>query len=86
MLGVREKWNVQIILLKYLASSFIFADALSNRGRSIIKNQYESIIFLTHPGQDHTFIVLAGKEKFYGVNGEVTELTKTQGILIPEGF
>ncbi|MGK7947334.1 MAG: cupin domain-containing protein [Xenococcaceae cyanobacterium] len=40
----------------------------------------------THPGQDHTFILLAGKAKFYGVNGEVTELTKNQGILIPEGF
>ena len=40
----------------------------------------------THPGQDHTFIVLAGKAKFYGVNGEVTELVKNQGILIPEGF
>ena len=40
----------------------------------------------THPGQDHTFIVMAGKAKFYGVDGEVTELTKNQGILIPEGF
>ena len=40
----------------------------------------------THPGQDHTFIVMAGKAKFYGVDGEVTELTRNQGILIPEGF
>ncbi|WP_019507453.1 cupin domain-containing protein [Pleurocapsa sp. PCC 7319] len=40
----------------------------------------------THPGQDHTFVVMAGKAKFYGINGEVTELTKNQGILIPEGF
>ena len=40
----------------------------------------------THPGQDHTFIVLAGKAKFYGIDGEVTELTRNQGILIPEGF
>lgn len=40
----------------------------------------------THPGQDHTFIVMAGKAKFFGVDGEVTELTKNQGILIPEGF
>lgn len=40
----------------------------------------------THPGQDHSFIVLAGKAKFHGVNGEITELTKNQGILIPEGL
>ncbi|MDJ0687561.1 MAG: cupin domain-containing protein [Xenococcaceae cyanobacterium MO_188.B32] len=40
----------------------------------------------THPGQDHTFIVMAGKAKFYGVDGQVTELTRNQGILIPEGF
>ena len=40
----------------------------------------------THPGQDHTFIVLAGKARFYGIEGEVTELTRNQGILIPEGF
>ena len=40
----------------------------------------------THPGQDHTFIVLAGKAKFYGIDGEVTELIRNQGILIPEGF
>ncbi len=29
---------------------------------------------------------MAGKAKFYGVDDEVTELTKNQGILIPEGF
>ena len=40
----------------------------------------------THPGQDHTFIVLAGKAKFHGLEGEVTELTRNQGILLPEGF
>ena len=39
----------------------------------------------THPGQDHTFIVLAGKAKFYGVEGKITELTRNQGILLPEG-
>ncbi len=40
----------------------------------------------THPGQDHTFVVLAGRAKFYGIDGEVTELTRNQGILLPEGF
>jgi len=40
----------------------------------------------THPGQDHSFLVLAGKAKFKGVDGEITELGKNQGILIPEGL
>ena len=40
----------------------------------------------THPGEDHTFIVLAGKAKFYGKNGEIAELNRNQGILIPEGL
>ena len=40
----------------------------------------------THPGQDHTFIVLAGKAKFYGVDDDITELNRNQGILIPEGL
>ena len=28
----------------------------------------------THPGQDHSFIVLAGKAKFYGVDDEIRHL------------
>jgi len=38
-----------------------------------------------HPGEDHTFIVLAGKAKFFGKDGEVAELTKNRGILLPRG-
>ena len=40
----------------------------------------------THPGQDHTFVVLAGKARFYDVEGNTTELTRNHGILIPEGY
>lgn len=38
-----------------------------------------------HPGEDHTFIVLAGKAQFFGKGGEVAELTRNQGILLPRG-
>ena len=40
----------------------------------------------THPGQDHTFVVLAGKARFYDIDGNTTELTRNHGILIPEGY
>ncbi|MCG8363141.1 MAG: cupin domain-containing protein [Pseudanabaenales cyanobacterium] len=40
----------------------------------------------THPGQDHTFVVLAGKARFYDIDGNATELTKNHGILLPEGY
>ncbi len=40
----------------------------------------------THPAEDHTFIVLAGKAKFFGKDGEIGVLAKNQGILVPQGF
>jgi mannose-6-phosphate isomerase-like protein (cupin superfamily) len=39
----------------------------------------------THPGEDHAFVVLAGMAKFFGKNGEITVLTRNQGILLPRG-
>lgn len=38
-----------------------------------------------HPGEDHGFVILAGKAKFHGKDGEVAELTRNQGILLPAG-
>ncbi|MBZ8180123.1 MAG: cupin domain-containing protein [Oscillatoria sp. PMC 1051.18] len=39
----------------------------------------------SHPGEDHTFVVLAGKARFFGKDGEVAELSRNQGILLPRG-
>ncbi|NEO97140.1 MAG: cupin domain-containing protein [Symploca sp. SIO2E9] len=39
----------------------------------------------THPAEDHCFVVLAGKAKFYGKEGEIVELTRNHGILLPKG-
>ncbi|MEM1172191.1 MAG: cupin domain-containing protein [Cyanobacteria bacterium P01_H01_bin.35] len=39
----------------------------------------------SHPGEDHTFVVLAGKARFFGKDGEVGVFTKNQGILLPRG-
>jgi quercetin dioxygenase-like cupin family protein len=37
----------------------------------------------THPGEDHTFVVLAGKARFWGNEGEVATLERNQGIMLP---
>ncbi len=39
----------------------------------------------SHPGEDHTFVVLAGKARFFGKDGEVGVFTTNQGILLPRG-
>lgn len=36
-----------------------------------------------HTNEDHSFIVLQGKARFVGPNGESTELEKNQGIMLP---
>jgi len=38
-----------------------------------------------HPGEDHSFIVLAGKARFFGKDGEVAVLIRNHGILLPAG-
>jgi mannose-6-phosphate isomerase-like protein (cupin superfamily) len=37
-----------------------------------------------HTGEDHTFIVLQGSAKFFGPNGEETDIAQYQGILLPK--
>jgi quercetin dioxygenase-like cupin family protein len=37
----------------------------------------------THPSEDHTFVVLAGKARFWGKDGEVATLGRNQGIMLP---
>ena len=39
----------------------------------------------SHPGEDHTFVILAGKAKFFGKDGEVGVFSRNQGILLPRG-
>jgi mannose-6-phosphate isomerase-like protein (cupin superfamily) len=39
----------------------------------------------THTNEDHTFIVLQGKARFYGPNGEETLLDRNEGIMLPRG-
>ncbi|MEO1430453.1 MAG: cupin domain-containing protein [Cyanobacteria bacterium J06633_8] len=38
-----------------------------------------------HPGEDHTFIILAGTARFFGKDGEVAELNRNEGIMLPRG-
>jgi mannose-6-phosphate isomerase-like protein (cupin superfamily) len=39
----------------------------------------------SHPGEDHTFVVLAGKARFFSKDGEIGVLTRNHGILLPRG-
>lgn len=39
----------------------------------------------THTNEDHSFIVLQGRARFTGPNGEIAELAKHQGIMLPRG-
>jgi mannose-6-phosphate isomerase-like protein (cupin superfamily) len=39
----------------------------------------------THTNEDHTFIVLQGKARFFGPKGEETVLERNQGIMLPRG-
>ncbi|MPY68969.1 MAG: cupin domain-containing protein [Alphaproteobacteria bacterium] len=38
-----------------------------------------------HTSEDHSFIVLQGSARFFGPEGEMVELTKHQGIMLPKG-
>jgi len=39
----------------------------------------------THTNEDHSFIVLQGRARFTGPNGEIADLAKHQGIMLPRG-
>lgn len=39
----------------------------------------------THTNEDHAFVVLEGAARFEGPDGEVAELRKNQGIMLPRG-
>jgi mannose-6-phosphate isomerase-like protein (cupin superfamily) len=38
-----------------------------------------------HPGEDHSFIVLQGRARFFGPSDEETILEANQGIMLPKG-
>jgi mannose-6-phosphate isomerase-like protein (cupin superfamily) len=40
----------------------------------------------THVGEDHVFVVLQGRARFYDSDGKETELGRNQGILLPRGW
>jgi len=39
----------------------------------------------THPREDHTFIVLQGKARYYDADGNTTDVGKHEGIMLPAG-
>ena len=39
----------------------------------------------THPNEDHTFIVLQGKARYYDADGNTTDVGRHEGIMLPAG-
>jgi mannose-6-phosphate isomerase-like protein (cupin superfamily) len=39
----------------------------------------------THPNEDHTFIVLQGKARYYDAEGNTTDVGRHEGIMLPAG-
>ena len=39
----------------------------------------------SHPEEDHTFVILQGKAKFYGPNEETKIIGEGEGVLLPPG-
>ena len=39
----------------------------------------------THPNEDHTFVVLQGKARYYDADGGHTDVGKHEGIMLPAG-
>jgi mannose-6-phosphate isomerase-like protein (cupin superfamily) len=39
----------------------------------------------THPNEDHTFLVLQGKARYYDADGGYTDVGKHEGIMLPAG-
>jgi len=39
----------------------------------------------THPNEDHTFLVLQGKARYYDADGGHTDVGKHEGIMLPAG-
>jgi mannose-6-phosphate isomerase-like protein (cupin superfamily) len=38
-----------------------------------------------HAGEDHSFIILQGRARFVGQDGQIKELGRNEGILVPAG-
>jgi len=39
----------------------------------------------THPNEDHTFVVLQGKARYYDADGGYTDVGRHEGIMLPAG-
>ncbi len=39
----------------------------------------------THPNEDHMFVIMQGRARFYGAKGKETDLGRNEGIMLPAG-
>lgn len=38
-----------------------------------------------HPSEDHVFVILQGSARFYGPDGEIQDVERNQGFMMPKG-
>jgi mannose-6-phosphate isomerase-like protein (cupin superfamily) len=81
-----ETFNLRIQLLDEGSRSHILSDTgnLNIKIRCYAAGGGENAMH-AHHNQDHSFIVLQGQARFYGPRGEVRDLGRNDGIMLPAG-
>jgi mannose-6-phosphate isomerase-like protein (cupin superfamily) len=39
-----------------------------------------------HPSEDHVFVIMQGSARFYGPDGEIQDVVRNQGFMMPRGM
>ncbi len=78
-------YQLRTQLLSKGRSDYVLAKTDSMSVRIKCYAQGGENVLHAHPGEDHTFVILAGKARFFGKDGEVAELSRNQGIMLPRG-
>jgi len=78
-------YRVRTQLLSKGRSDYVLASTDLMTVRIKCYAQGGEIVLHSHPGEDHTFIVLAGQARFFDKNGETAELSRNEGILLRRG-
>lgn len=80
-----QTYRVRTQLLSKGRSDYILANTDLMTIRIKCYAQGGENVLHAHPGEDHSFIVLAGKARFFDKQGRVSELTRNEGIMLRRG-
>ena len=80
-----QTYRVRTQLLSKGRSDYVLAKTDQMTVRIKCYAQGGENVLHAHPGEDHSFIVLAGKARFFDKEGGASELGRNEGIMIPRG-